>query len=189
MRALPITYRGNLFRSRLEADWAATLDTRGLAWDYEPEGYQLDDGTYYSPDFWLPTARAWLEVKGDHMQRISKVEAFAEQLWRESGATSTYDENAPMVLIGRPGIWDDTLSALVGKPRIQVTGTQGRGKAYSVALVRCPTCEQGTAVALWQPTCRNCRVDHGEGYETWSDAVMDHFWAGFDRVTRPVGRS
>lgn len=55
--ALPTTYAGTTFRSRLEADWAATLDDRNINWDYEPEGYLLTDGTKYLPDFYLPTVR------------------------------------------------------------------------------------------------------------------------------------
>lgn len=48
-------YRGHLFRSRLEARWAVFFDALGIAWEWEPEGYELSDGARYLPDFWLPT--------------------------------------------------------------------------------------------------------------------------------------
>jgi hypothetical protein len=48
--ALPTTYRRIVFRSRLEAQWAAMLDR--LAWDWEYEPFPLgDDGLYWLPDF------------------------------------------------------------------------------------------------------------------------------------------
>ena len=64
-RSIPTRYRDILFRSKLEADWAITLDAFGLAWEYEAEGRYWDGKTYYAPDFWLPTSQQWFEVKGD----------------------------------------------------------------------------------------------------------------------------
>jgi hypothetical protein len=46
-------YKGYRFRSRLEARWAVCFDALGIRWDYEPEGFVLDDGTCYLPDFLL----------------------------------------------------------------------------------------------------------------------------------------
>ncbi|MFJ8469584.1 PDDEXK family nuclease [Streptomyces swartbergensis] len=54
MDAVPTTYVGTRFRSRLEADWAVTLDGLGILWEYEPELIVLPSGTHYVPDFWLP---------------------------------------------------------------------------------------------------------------------------------------
>lgn len=189
MKAIPTHYRGTTFRSRLEADWAATLDARGVPWDYEPEGYQLSDGTWYSPDFWLPSARAWLEVKGSHMLRVTKVYQFAADLWAESGATSTYDAEAPMVLIGQPPLTDWDVRVANDKQPLQLLGTMGPGKAYSVAITHCRACDRGTAIALWQPTCRGCGHNYGDGYEAWSDSCLDSWFRGFERVVRPAGKS
>lgn len=60
------------FRSRLEARWAVVLDTKGLAWEYEPEGFETPCGRYL-PDFRVvlvpPSAvgveatTCWLEIK------------------------------------------------------------------------------------------------------------------------------
>jgi hypothetical protein len=57
-------YNGYRFRSRLEARWAVLFDTLGIPYQYEPQGFQLSDGTYYLPDFYLPTLDVWVEVKG-----------------------------------------------------------------------------------------------------------------------------
>lgn len=54
MKAIETTYRGYKFRSRLEARWAVFFDALGIEWEYEFEGYKLDNGECYLPDFWLP---------------------------------------------------------------------------------------------------------------------------------------
>ena len=68
IKAIDTRYRGHLFRSRLEARWAVFFDHLGIAWQYEPEGYELNDGTWYLPDFYLPDFErgCWVEVKAKH---------------------------------------------------------------------------------------------------------------------------
>lgn len=61
-RAIPTRWRGCLFRSRLEARWAVYFDAIGLAWEYEPQGFDLG-GVAYLPDFYLPQVQAFAEVK------------------------------------------------------------------------------------------------------------------------------
>lgn len=63
MKALETTYRGINYRSRTEARWAVFLDELRVAYNYEPEGFDLG-GDWYLPDFWLPVPGIWLEVKG-----------------------------------------------------------------------------------------------------------------------------
>ena len=64
IKALETPYNGCLFRSRLEARWAVFYDHLGIQWEYEKQGYKLEDGTCYLPDFWLPEQRYWIEIKG-----------------------------------------------------------------------------------------------------------------------------
>lgn len=63
VRALPTEFRGVRFRSRMEARWAVFLQSLGVPWEYEPEGFDLGEGVWYLPDFWLPRERIWIEVK------------------------------------------------------------------------------------------------------------------------------
>jgi hypothetical protein len=65
VKAIETQYQGYLFRSRLEARWAVFFDALGIEWRYEPEGYELPDGTRYLPDFWLPSEGKFAEVKHD----------------------------------------------------------------------------------------------------------------------------
>ncbi|NJO82415.1 MAG: hypothetical protein HC828_06055 [Blastochloris sp.] len=39
--AIPTTYQGYRFRSRIEARWAVFFDALGIRWVYEPEGWNL----------------------------------------------------------------------------------------------------------------------------------------------------
>jgi hypothetical protein len=71
IQAIQTRYAGYRFRSRLEARWAVFLDSLGIKWEYEVEGYSLPSGGYL-PDFWLPELIAgshkpgtWLEIKPD----------------------------------------------------------------------------------------------------------------------------
>ena len=72
-RAIETRYKGYRFRSRLEARWAVFFDALGLKWEYEPEGFELEGGARYLPDFRVeypgrgPSEihHEWFECKGD----------------------------------------------------------------------------------------------------------------------------
>lgn len=65
IKAIETIYDGYRFRSRLEARWALFLNELGWSWSYEKEGFELEDGTWYLPDFYIPSLNTWLEVKPD----------------------------------------------------------------------------------------------------------------------------
>ena len=64
IKAIETVYNGYRFRSRLEARWAVFFDAIGISYEYEPEGFELSDGTMYLPDFYLKQCKTWFEVKG-----------------------------------------------------------------------------------------------------------------------------
>lgn len=70
VKAIETIYKGRRFRSRLEARWAVFFDACGADWEYEPEGFEFDDGTKYLPDFILHNVDGrggpdvYIEVKG-----------------------------------------------------------------------------------------------------------------------------
>lgn len=68
IKAIETKYKGYNFRSRLEARWAVFLDTLGIKWRYEVEGYDLGELGYYLPDFVVTGESGesvFLEVKGE----------------------------------------------------------------------------------------------------------------------------
>jgi hypothetical protein len=66
-RPIPTSFHGFQFRSRLEARWAVLFDSLRIDYWYEPEGFELPDGSRYLPDFYLPQARLYAEVKPDSL--------------------------------------------------------------------------------------------------------------------------
>lgn len=64
MKAIETSYKGYRFRSRTEARWAIFFDSAGISYQYEPEGFDLGEHGCYLPDFYIPSANAWVEIKG-----------------------------------------------------------------------------------------------------------------------------
>ena len=75
MKAIETVYKGYRFRSRLEARWAVFFDELGVEWEYEKEGYDLDEVGWYLPDFWFPRSKVWAEVKGDEFTNEEIIKA------------------------------------------------------------------------------------------------------------------
>ena len=98
IKAIETEYNGYRFRSRLEARWAVFFDSVGAKYLYEPEGFVLQDGTYYLPDFYLPDIRTFVEVKGVMSKKdLHKIEEFAKDL----------ESDQRIVIVGDiPGEWD-----------------------------------------------------------------------------------
>jgi hypothetical protein len=63
IKPIETVYNGYRFRSRLEARWAVFFDALGIKYEYEPEGFELDDGYHYLPDFYLPAMETYVEIK------------------------------------------------------------------------------------------------------------------------------
>jgi len=71
IKAIETNYKGYKFRSRLEARWAVYFDSIGLKWDYEVEGFKLENGKYYLPDFYIPNF-GYIEIKA--LGKVTKEE-------------------------------------------------------------------------------------------------------------------
>jgi hypothetical protein len=76
IKAIETFYAGCRFRSRLEARWAVLLDTLGIRWVYEHQGYATEHGAYL-PVFWLPDLNTILEIKAHQpsWEETSKLQA------------------------------------------------------------------------------------------------------------------
>ena len=82
IKAIETYYKGYRFRSRLEARWAVFFDAAGIEYEYEPEGFVLEDGICYLPDFFLPNIRGgiYVEVKGRMTEYDQhKIDLFSKQ--------------------------------------------------------------------------------------------------------------
>ena len=85
IKPIETEYNGYLFRSKLEAQWAVVFDSFRIRYEYEPEGFELEDGTKYLPDFYFPDQDTYGEVKPDRPGALE--ELFDKSLkFVESGA-------------------------------------------------------------------------------------------------------
>lgn len=75
MKAIETEYKGYKFRSRLEARWAVFFDAANIQYDYELEGYEIGNGEWYLPDFYLPKFQIFVEIKPKGMTKEQRAEA------------------------------------------------------------------------------------------------------------------
>jgi hypothetical protein len=99
-RGLPASYNGTLYRSHLEARWAIFFDKLDIKARYEPQGFDLGDGTLYLPDFVIFGALGtlWAEVKPEWDADPAGVEK-----WRKF-ATVRPQPSRALLLIGPPRV-------------------------------------------------------------------------------------
>lgn len=111
IKAIETTYNNYKFRSRLEARWAVFFDALGIKYEYEPEGFDLGDGIWYLPDFWLRIRGdwgIWVEIKPRSYfldaTDLEKELRFSISLWQkwleEGGHDSGYMYSHVYVLCG-----------------------------------------------------------------------------------------
>lgn len=61
IKPLKSVYKGHIFASKLEAQWATFFDLMGIQYAYESQGWEVATGVWYTPDFTLD--RCYVEVK------------------------------------------------------------------------------------------------------------------------------
>lgn len=154
LKAIPTTYHGIEFRSKLEAKYARAFDRLGIMWEYEGHGFQFDDGTFYCPDFYMPELDTYFEVKGvmnhDSARKIGALanEHGAVYVGKPDGAVSLFERD--------DGQYIDALSEIERAAGCRVSGAE---------VVRCAGC--GSAYLswdIWRGDCPKCGND-GEYYE------------------------
>lgn len=168
IRAIPKWYRGTRFRSTLEADWACTFDALGWAWQYEPVGVDLSDGTWYRPDFYLPSQRVWAEVKGPHNERVVKPELLHEAL-----GIDEWEWSADLVVILRP------------PGPGEVAQWESVAPGQDIVIVRCPECWHDCFMdhnGTW--SCRRHMRNTREPNKFWTAPGGAIYWPGDLPFTR-----
>lgn len=116
IKAIETLYKGYRFRSRLEARWAVCFDSLGIRWEYEKQGYVVND-TPYLPDFWvpypfIPDAGFWIEIKPTEPTQgeIDLVAGLVEMTGHRG-----------FLIAGQPWAWEHTVYAFEhhrnGKPK------------------------------------------------------------------------
>lgn len=157
IEAVPTEYDGITFRSRLEADWAATLNANGIRWAYEPETITLPSGTVYIPDFWLPELGTWIEVKGPGIPRVEKTAELAQtRACHCDGECTCQWPGGELVILGRTSLTASGQET----GRIPAYGyanweTPHGPSAYCITCLGCLRVQWITLRRPWR--CRACR--------------------------------
>lgn len=128
MKAIETEYAGYKFRSRLEARYAVFFDHLRTGWEYEPEGYDLDDGDYYLPDFWMTDLKCFVEIKGqepneDELRKARKLYCHTEK------AIALF-HGMPMENYGLWMCWDQGESAGTSEWLVQWADRGGDGISF-----------------------------------------------------------
>jgi hypothetical protein len=92
LKAIETRFDGRKFRSRTEARWAVFWNALALEYDYEKEGFDLS-GSWYLPDFFLPSLDLWVEIKGEDPS-AAEID-LAKRLSKASGKTVLIAVGAP----------------------------------------------------------------------------------------------
>ena len=103
IKAIETEYNGYRFRSRLEARWAVFFDAAGIEYQYEPEGYDLGDGIWYLPDFWLPADRHPAHPGAGYFLEIKPIEPSNKEI-EKIRRLSIGTKHSSYLFYGPPGV-------------------------------------------------------------------------------------
>jgi len=158
LRAIPTTYHGIEFRSKLEAKYAQAFDRLGIVWEYEGHGFRFDDGTCYCPDFYMPEIDTYFEVKG----------VLDEESRRKVDLLAGEKKN---IVVGKPD----------GCVEANLAGMWDMGWGDYSQVAKCAQCGQWHFInELDSFSCPVCGYDDGDNTNCeWHDNVFEA--AGWER--------
>lgn len=171
MHAIPTTYKGVRFRSRLEARWAAFFDVVGWEWNYEPI-----DLNGWIPDFKIATVGDPLLVEVKPAQSLA--DDCAQEAVRDI-ARCIYRRPFSAVLVGLEPFTVDGLTYVGWMPEVD-----GEHFTWDRAAIGTITGDQLCVChSSGSYRCRICGVDEG-WVATMEPGVLAECWAKACNVTQ-----
>jgi hypothetical protein len=153
---IPTEYAGVTFRSRIEAEVAQHLDWLRMPWEYEARSFLLPSGVHYRPDFWIPSRRTVVEVRG-YSSRAGDAQLVAfDALVRDGHLTADLRYSATPLVDAVGFQAADVLFVVIGAPADLLD---------PIALAHCSHCNAYyfyPEVQSWH--CRACGVHDGDGH-------------------------
>jgi hypothetical protein len=159
-KGIPTLYKNVLFRSRLEARWAAVFDAFGWPWAYEPI-----DLEWYVPDFILrfPAGPLVVEVKPE--TQLADLATHAKRIVGSGWARE-------FVVLGASTFGSDVLG-VIGEPVGRRESIVGPARVF-----RCINC--GSLSILHDDHSWQCRVEGccaGNAHVEWlADSILSEVW-------------
>lgn len=150
-RGIETTYAGHLFRSRLEARWAAFFDLIGWQWIYEPF-----DATGYIPDFLVQPGPV-TSTEDMRLPAPLLIEV------KPSGTIDDLEAHLPRVIKALEGHWTGDVLFLGASPIMG--GAKGWASEPTVAglIVDCRDGSPwGTDCALWSSSPWGVWAEYGD---------------------------
>lgn len=167
IKPIETLYKGYKFRSRLEARWAVFFDECGIEWEYELEGYELSNGLFYLPDFYLPKMNTFFEVKG--------AKKYEDISYEDRLKIECFIKDGNRIAIGYS---DMTFQACSGE------GINNNGQSEwrlekekeESCIARCPNCNEYTFYGLTGSWFCGCCEEHIKAYGLLGDLsnAYDH---------------
>lgn len=144
IKAVPTEYNGTMFRSRLEATWAAMFDSLGWRWEYEgdPVGDWLPDFTLQTKS---PAAHMLVEIKP-----IFSLQEISVDLEKKITAANEGPCGPEILLLGRNPFPSKTIEGAMALGWIYQwsEGDSNGGSSWEEATVNCDLGEYGLITDL-----------------------------------------
>ncbi|MER5638099.1 hypothetical protein ABT095_14220 [Kitasatospora sp. NPDC002227] len=186
------------FRSSLHAQWSVVLDLLEIPWAYESATFTAGDGRTFTPAFWLPRERLWLdahESQADHLADgwLGRWRQFAaacsETLYAETHQNLHPAESTAPVEV--PEEWHGTALLALGPIPSYSYNRPGdlwhahhHGGMYALdddhhQWAICPACGQPNAAAFGDPAelpC-GCVADSDDSHYAVDPRLLDAYAA------------
>lgn len=173
--AIPTTYKGIEFRSRLEAKWAVMFDQLGWTWEYEPI-----DLHGYIPDFYIDFGRRryFVEIK----PAMTTAELYSAL---DKALSALGDERTENILVlgGSPGKYGQVATAHSVWILAGLMTSDYFDAVDDAYLAICPTCHHAVPLTYdgaWGFPC--CPIPEGDNKHVRHElpippGLIESYWA------------
>jgi hypothetical protein len=144
-KARRTVWNGYLFRSRLEARWSIFFEYLQIDYLYEPKTFPMPNDTHYTPDFYLPAYKMWLEIKPTYPTEEERTKA------KMLSNMFHHDKSGNRVFLFYGNVFAPFIKKHIdGGKAIEFTI---KGENEPVAWTQCNMCSKFSVGYRCQPTC------------------------------------
>lgn len=180
-RCKPCLYDGYTFLSRSEAKWAVFFNEAGIHYEYEPELF-ADSQHCYKPDFYLPDADTFMEVKWD--PAAVNEEARAKMAWLSKALPNKYGARERTTYVFG---YSDMRFQMCNHLETAKQGKLVLESKEDSFIAKCPSCGRvffGSQNLIFTQQCPTCGKFPGDGQTVmmWGDSPLKLQYAVQSRI-------